>query len=214
MGQKDLDETMATGSTSLSRQRDIPSTLGHAIGLLAIGFVGNAIYIPIALLPMVILLVLSDATSPTVFLTPMFGVYIAVMMGSITSNLERMYEEEPKAEPEKEPTEEEKEPIFLGFQTEEEIRDFVRRATIVTLLMITYMNVLYLAATISVQTLPAYALYLGVFVPVMDRVIYSAVGTSPGILLTEGLARLVVLFGIVDDIDLTVVRQANLLSLA
>ena len=218
MDENILDKTMATDSSGLTRPRDIPSTLGQAAGLLALGFVGNALYIPIVLLPTLILLILSDATNPTVFLTPMFGVYIAVMMGSITSNLEQMYERESKPEPEpdteQEPSEDEEEPIFLGFQTEEEIRNFVRRGAIVSLLMITYMNALYLAATVFAQTFPAHALYLAVFVPIADRVFYSAVGTSPGILIIEGLARLVVLFGIVDEIDLTIVRQANLLSLA
>lgn len=181
---------MATG---LERPRTLKATLGHVVGLLLIAGIGDALLLPMLTLPVILVSILSGLTGAAV-LTPLFGVYVALLVGSTRPYLEYLY-------------------TASDTSATTDGDELVAKAALQLFLYAVYFNVVLAVSVVTYTLLPAGVATAAVAVPLLDRGALLTVGNSPVVLLLQATAVVVVTLGVVEEIDLSVLRHGAFVPL-
>lgn len=191
---------MASGSTdALTDPRGLPETLYHVTGIYVLSAVGNLIWVPLAISPVLIVFLVAGNYPPGILLSGLFGIFASTSLGSISTVREGLYKSE-------------NESFQEAFDEDPaKVVAFFQKIALAVLVVVAYLCLLYAIAVSLASALPGAALFVAVGVPLGDRLLLTTFDRSPVSTAIEGFAQLAEFFGIVEQINLGFLRHGNLM---
>jgi len=184
---------MASDSAGIERPRTLPSVLGHAVGALLVAIIGNGLVLPVVVLPALVVFMLSGTALSTIS-TALFGVFMALLLG-IRPAMDRLYD-----------TDEDNKTSVRDHLEADDLAAalaVLKKWLIMLGLYALYLNLIFSVTIFLSPTLTPYA----VFVPAIDRVVLQVFDMSPAVLVVQSVAWIILGLGIVDELDLTFLRN-------
>lgn len=193
---------MSSESTeSLQDPPGLPRTILHITGVYLLAAVGNLIWVPISVSPALLVLVISGRIPSVVLLSALLGMFVSTSMGSIGQVRRGFYN-----------TGGDSLTDAIEKSEYDEIIHVLTNIGILMMMIIGYMSLLYMVAVSLAKAGIAQPALVAIFVPLADRLLLNTFDHSPVSLVVESFAKLVVFFGVVDDIDTTVLQHASPLT--
>lgn len=187
---------MSGDSLTTQRPRGLPQTILHVCGAFLLTAVGNAIWVPVVLTPVLLVALLSGFANNALLLPALFGIYLGTSMGAVGDLREGLYDDSSSD--------------AIEFPTETAaIKEELANLSVLLVILIAYIWLLF-GLTVVVASMTPSPTLVAVAAPLIDRILLDTFERSPASILIEVFAKLVVAFGVVDEVDLSILSRAGL----